>query len=352
MDMKRGEVDQAELDEEMLEILLKLAETGPSISAEEVSRARESLRPLWMQTVRRRRTRRAAAVLVGLAAATLLVVALTTMVRSSPSGRSESIVGLVAAVNGQVWMESPSSVRTPLRPGATIPNHARLGTDANARAALRLSSGHDLRLDRSTTVEIPEAGVIRLAGGAVYLDSGHVSSSGVRVVTPVGDAVDIGTSFAVRYEKENLQVLVRSGSVLLDLHSGRMRVDRGRAVSLSPGDQPVWRNIESHAAEWEWAREVLPPFQVEGRTVSTFLKWYERETGRRIVFRDREAARLAAETTLHGTTLRSAPEKVAEGVLLSAGLDGAARNGSLEISSISSREANESMSDGPPARED
>lgn len=341
--MKHRDDDQDRADEEMLTRLLSLADEGPPIPREGIERTRGAVRQVWLETVRSRRRRRIRWSLGAVAAAVMLVALLSTMMNRPATG-SAPILAQVEALHGEAWIETATGHRVRLVASSAIPDNATVTSAAGARMALRLSTGYSVRIDRSTIVTFLEADHLRLDRGAVYVDSGLIHSVGIRVTTPLGDASDIGTSFLVRYENERLRVLVRSGVVLVDLPDENLRLDRGRGVVISPGSDPEWLTVTPYASDWEWARAVAPPFEVEGRTVDAFLRWYERETGRAVRYSDQESERLARQTTIYGGVVEVAPELAAESILLSAGLEGAARNGELVIRPINSA-PNDSIDD-------
>lgn len=325
--------DDDRMDEEMLTRLLRLADEGPPIPREEIERTRLAVRQVWLETVRRRRRRRIRWSMGAVAAAVIIVVLVSTMM-DRPTIGSSPIVAQVEALSGEAWIETASGERVRLVETSEIPGEATVISAAGARMALRLSTGHSVRIDRSTVVTLLEADHLRLDHGAVYVDSGPIHSVGIRVTTPTGDASDIGTRFLVRYENEHLRVLVRSGIVLVNLPDEDLRLDPGRGVVISPDSDPEWITVTPWASDWEWARAVTPPFEVEGRTVDAFLRWYERETGRAVRYSDEKSERLAKQTTIYGGVVEGAPELAAESILLSAGLEGAAQNGELVIRPI------------------
>lgn len=333
--MTHRDDDDERMDEEMLTRLISLAEEGPPVPPDGLERTRGATRQVWLETVRRRRRRRIGWS-VGAVAAALMLVALLSTMNSRPATGLAPIVAHVEAVSGEAWVATAAGHRVRLVESAAIPEDATVISTAGVRMALRLSNGHSVRIDHSTTMTFLEADHLRLDQGAVYVDSGPVHSAGIRVTTPLGGASDIGTSFLVRYENDQLRVLVRSGVVLVDLPDEDLRLDRGRGVVISPGSDPEWLAVTPYASEWDWARAVAPPFEVEGRTVDAFLRWYERETGRAVRYSDEESERLARQTKIYGGAVDVTPEVAAESILLSAGLEGATQNGELMIRPITS----------------
>lgn len=332
--MKHRNDDDDQMDEEMLSRLLNLADEGPPIPREEIERTREAARQVWLETVRSRRRRRTRWSLGAVAAAVVLVALLSTMMNRPVTG-PVPILAHVEAISGEAWIENATGQRVRLGESSAILEEATVISAVGARMALRLSTGHSVRIDRSTIVTFLEADHLRLDHGAIYVDSGLIHSVGIRITTPLGNASDIGTSFLVRYENEHLRVLVRSGVVLVNLPDEDLRVDRGRGVVISPGSAPEWLTVTPWASDWEWARTVAPPFEVEGQKVDAFLRWYERETGRVVRYSDEESERLARRTTIYGGVVEVAPELAADSILLSAGLEGAVQNGELVIRAVS-----------------
>lgn len=325
--------ESEEMDDEMLTKLISLADQGPPIPRDEMENARALLRSAWITTVRHRRRRRTLRVVSALAAV-LVVAVVLSMFLNTPQSTSPTIVAQVAAIDGIVWIETPSGNRVRLTAGAELQDGGTLVTDHSSRAAILLRSGHRARIDRDSTLTLLADQRIDLSEGAIYVDSGVIHSSGIRIVTPLGEATDIGTRFEVRYRTNRLGVLVRSGTVRVNLTNQELQVGDGRGLVVPASGDPEWIPVARWGAEWDWTRAITPPFEIEGRTVNAFLKWYERETGREVRFSDAHTERLAKQTTLHGPTVEVAPELAAEGVLASAGLEGELKNGEITIRSI------------------
>ena len=149
---------------DIIERLVQLAGPEPSLDAARRERLEAAVRPVWQKTVRRRRARRATS-WVALAAAVLLaaVLAGTLFLRFDPLGWQP--VASVASLSGPLDVDGEVvSSGAPVRPGQ------RLGT-GEARVALELLDGVDVRLDRRSQLQMLADRELVLEQGAVYIDT-------------------------------------------------------------------------------------------------------------------------------------------------------------------------------------
>lgn len=332
--MKHRNDDDDRLDDEMLTRLLNLADQGPEISPDNIERARTALRPVWLETVRARKVRKIRWLAGAAAAIVLLVSAVGLMIDRMTSQTSPITLAHVEALGGEAWVETVDGNRVRLAVDARIPSDATILAAPGSRVAVRMSAGQSVRIDESTAVRFAATDHLQLDRGAVYVDSGLIHAATIRISTPLGRASDIGTSFLVRYERDEMRVLVRSGIVMVGLPGQDLQVDPGRGVVIREEAAPRWLAVEPYAEEWNWARAITPPFTVEGRTVEAFLKWYERETGREVEYASSRAEHLARQTTIYGKVVEVAPELAAESILLSAGLEGTVDRGALVVRAV------------------
>ena len=247
-------------------------------------------------------TRRALAI-VGSAIAAAVLVALGLRLsdagdRSRPAGPTVATVATVEVVTGELELRGEDGWRT-VGSGAAIPAGAELRTGSRGRAALRTSSGASLRADRSTRWSLGAADRIVLATGSLYVDTG--AAGGLVIATPIGEARDVGTRFAVGLEGGEMRVGVRDGAVMVERGADRFRAEAGVELRVPSRGPPQRLEIATWGEPWSWVAEVAPPFELEGSTLAEFLAWLEAETGWRVEYDQRSVGEPAERIVLHGS---------------------------------------------------
>jgi ferric-dicitrate binding protein FerR (iron transport regulator) len=240
--------------------------------------------------------------------------------------------------------ERGSPLGVALREGEPVAAGMTLQTGPAARVALRLSGGGSLRMDVDTRLRLISATDVSLESGMVYLDSGRsgAHAGAVSVHTPMGLVRETGTQFEVRVEKAILRVRVREGSVHLDGSAGSHEAGRGEELQVE-GPRFSRRPAPLQGATWDWVQGIAPEFDLEGRSLSGFLDWVSRETGRNIRYADDRTARAAAAHRLHGSVEGLTPEQALEAVLPASGLPYGVIDGQLVVGVAGDRPK-------PPAR--
>ena len=308
--------------------LVRLAGPRTESSAEGAERVRAEVERVWRARIRRRRRIRYGLAAGGSLAAAAAIVLLLGVVRPEPMpspapGPSSVSVGLVERIVGSPRVEGSSS--RPLHTGMEIVGGETLVTDSRGRLALRLDSGHSIRIDRDSRLRFEGADRLVLESGAVYVDSA-ASRSSVEVVTDRGLVEEIGTQFEVRVLAEALRVRVREGEIRLHREGEEDRAGAGSELSVA-GDGTVRRGeVAPHDPDWLWTQEIAPVFALEGRSLGEFLTWISRETGRDVRF---DGSGLRADSwnvELHGDLEAMSPEQALAAVLPTCGLRFRARD--------------------------
>lgn len=169
-------------------------------------------------------------------------------------------------------------------------------------ASLTFHQGMNVRMQADSIVTLMAANEIHLQNGAIYLDSYESSSeTPFLVTTEFGRATDIGTQFMVSKRDENWTVQVREGLVSVLDDAMDVTVSAGRKLMVNDENASETSLLPSDDASWAWAEQARPHFSIEGRTLSTYLEWVARETGRQLTYGNPEAEKLAHETRLHGS---------------------------------------------------
>ncbi len=335
-DSDRNQVSQgSEPAADSIARLLRLAGPRPAVAAEREDRVRAAVHIEWQQQSRARKAkarRRFGFWVSGTIAAAAAVIFAITQVTLPGVARNPAIeVARVDSVFGVVRGPNTSD----LLPGATLFSGTVVATAADSRAALRLGSGHSVRLDHNTHLRLETADQLVLEKGAVYVESSLTGSvrKPVRVGTQWGDISEIGTQFEVRIiPGSTLRVRVREGSVELEHPGGSQSASAGTELNLAFDGSLTRRQIALWGPEWRWVLEIAPSFNIEGASLSAFLGWVVRETGWQLRFADDQGLSGSPDTVvLHGSLPGLPPDQAPTAVLPTCGLDFEIRDGVLII---------------------
>jgi ferric-dicitrate binding protein FerR (iron transport regulator) len=295
-----------------IEALLKATGRRPAIPADRTERVRAAVHDAWRREVGRRASQRRIGWGLSLAAAAVIVVGVGLGIRAlrpSIAPRSSGIrVERVANAGLQV--------------GATVSWGDEVRTGADARVALRIPSGHSLRLDTDTTLRVRSDREFSLERGALYVDLRSEPTRlapSVRIDTPVGSIEDQGTQFAVRFAGDSLSLQVREGAVTLSSPSGRAVAKAGQALTLDASGRIVRSEDAGRGAGWAWAEAIAPMMEIEGRSLLDFLEWAVRERGVRLQFSDAGLAGRAPAIVLKGSIAGMTVEQATASVLATCG---------------------------------
>jgi ferric-dicitrate binding protein FerR (iron transport regulator) len=187
--------------------------------------------------------------------------------------------------------------------GSTLVTGDTLAT-RTGQVALRLASGGSLRIGPRSEIVLTSANAAELVSGALYFDSeSRRQGAEFSVTTPFGTVRDVGTQFVVRLDGEQpgLDVGVRNGRVTLTTENSSDTAAAGERLVTTPDASAIRRHVmPKFGGAWDWAEQLAPPFDIDGRTVGEFLSWFARQTGRDVVFGSAAAEGLAKER-LHGS---------------------------------------------------
>ncbi|MDQ1302367.1 MAG: transrane sensor [Pseudomonadota bacterium] len=244
---------------------------------------------------------------------------------ATPLATLSRVSGAVEAGSDGDWQ--PAVVRQALGAGQAIV------TGPQGRAALRLRDGVSLRLDTDTRVALLTPERIVVTRGAVYLDAGRGSGSAdpLLIESRFGTTRHLGTQYEVRVAPDAMLVSVREGRVEVSGTGPVTQADAGEQVLLKADGSIQRQSVERTAALWDWTQEVTPPFAIEQRTLSEFLVWVSRETGREIEFGSPRLQSSAAEIVLRGSIAGLRPDAALAAVMATTPLDYTADRGLISV---------------------
>jgi hypothetical protein len=309
-----------------------LARTGPRSqpSAAAASAVRDAVEAEWRRQVDARAARRR---YTGWAVAAGVTVAAVGAWLASPLYLpGPAAVATVARVVGDVSVESSGGQWVPLSAGSVVESGTVLSTGSGGRAALDLESGVQVRLDVGTELAFNGLDEATLARGTVYVDSGPGPEGDARFVleTPAGDVRHLGTQYSAAVDDGALRVAVREGRVEVTGQRASVVANAGEQLMIEEGR--VTRSaLARNAPEWDWVAKVVPPFEIEGRTVHEFLAWASRETGHEVAYASPEVEQLANRVTLSGNVEGLPPQQAVDAVLATTSLSASIADGRIEV---------------------
>ena len=288
----------------------------------DVAAMREAVESEWLAKVARQRRRgwRRRAIFAVAASALAALVGWWGFRGVAP----KNAVATVASQSGEVRLEGETA--SGLVAGALV------STGPNGRAALRLSNGSSLRVDRDSRLRLLSGASMELEAGAVYLDSGaEVDGPGVLVETSAGSVTEIGTQYEVRLEEDELLVRVREGAVRVDSDGNAYDAHAGEGLRVSAGELLERLAIPRNASVWGWAVELAPALDIEGRSLAELFSWAAREGGWHLEYTtdglEAESRAVTLSGSIAGLTIEEALELTTEG----SGIHGEVRGDTLVI---------------------
>ncbi|MFO1457059.1 MAG: FecR family protein [Steroidobacteraceae bacterium] len=315
-------------DEQLIARAVRGAMRLPPASPEARARVLAAVEAEWRTTLagpepvapRRRRVplALAASLLVG-----LLAVGAAWQARVS----AEPALAVAEVVQGRVELERarPFGLRgAALVAAAGVPRGRTIETGADGATLLRLGDGLTLRLAARSRLRFESADRAVLETGLAYVDADpRLGRQPLSLSTPFGTVSHLGTQYAVGITPAGLEVAVREGRVQLvgGGAAAPLQADAGQLLSVGPRGAAVRTTLRPDDARWSWLAALPTPFTLEGATLSGFLDWYARESGRAVRFRDADEATRAATVRLSGSVAGMAPDEALRVVAASAGLE-------------------------------
>ena len=329
MDEHNGREPSAKGEQNAAVRLLRIAGRRPEIPRDREQRIYASVRAHWLNGLAAQRRQSWWWVAAPLAAAALVIMAVAIpLLRPTAEVTQVAVVEVVAGEAEAV----DHSLRVPLSVGAKVNAGALIETGRQGLATLRLAGGASLRIDAASRVVLAEPATLRLDRGTVYIDSGRERvASSVTVACAFAEVRDIGTQFEVRALGDGLRVRVREGTVVLRGSRQDEEIAAGTEATLGAGGALSVRPFSPSDPEWSWVLAAAPPFELEGRTASDFLRWAARETGLELRWATPKVAAVAEKTILHGDIRGLRPDEAPAAVLPTCGLDAKVEGGGLLV---------------------
>lgn len=315
-----------------IEQLLRLAGTSNSVSEDRKRSAFAAAESEWTALVNKRKVRkRATTWLAAAAVVTLTIVGGGFWFGNRAVPGLNSTIAHVEAWSGTVaiggiFIDDDLTAGRPVAAGTEI-------TTGDGRLALRLASGHTVRLDVESHLVVLSPTRLALERGALYFDSDSdgAASDPVEILTPFGSAYDVGTRYSVRIEPSALRVRVRDGHVRIERPDRTYDAPEGTETTIGAMGEVERSFVSSYGPAWDWTLEIVPGFEIEGKPLRDLLEWSAHEAGWRLAYTDPGVPALAAEIRMSGSIDELTIEEALATVLSASGLDYRIDDGTLIV---------------------
>lgn len=263
----------------------------------------------WRDIVQQRRGQQrvvALRIAAGVALAVLVTIFAYRLMAPEPAQ-----VASIAYVDGRLLAYAGHAAPQARASGQFIRVGDTVRTDAQSRAAFSFAHGLSLRLDHDTRFTVDAIDRISLASGAVYIDAvpgGHGQGGALTVITFAGSVQHVGTQYEVRTQPDAMLVSVREGRVLLTTATTSNTGEAGQVLRLNTAGELTRGLISAADPYWRWTLQAAPALDIENRSLSDFLQWMARETGRRVAYSTARAEAAAAHLKLHGSIAGQDPD--------------------------------------------
>jgi hypothetical protein len=260
---------------------------------------------------RARNRRRALAAAVGAAA-----IGLSWFAMRHDVGAEPELVGTFVDSRGPVRV-LPVHESALIVDGDTLPAGTAVETGASGAALLTVGT-IAVRMARDTLVELERPGRIRLVHGHLYVDSGPAGDrrAALTVVTAFGSVEHVGTQYQVQVDPgRSMFVGVREGRVRVAIAKSAHTIGRGQGMRVAVTGTVTQMVVEPYDATWSWVSDFVPDFPIEGRSLSAFLDWFARETGRTVVYMTPATRADTDATTLNGSISGLTPAQALDAVV-------------------------------------
>ena len=303
-----------------LQALLELTGGRPGVPADREQRVRDHIRGEWQAqvAVRRRRRRQLVGGMLA-AAATIAAVALLAIRGTVPPE--------LARVD-RVHADTTATAAVTLAAGTALRQGRTLETPRGVRLALSLRSGHAIRLDQQSRLELAGPSTLILDRGTIYVASAEggyddVEPRPIVIETPHGSVHEVGTRYEVRVDDGDAELSVRVRQGVVELRRSRVetvRVAASERADLRDGEV-VRDAIRDHDPAWGWVWRVAEPISLDGRTLSDFLQWSAAELSLRTVYADPALAAEARAIELSGSIEGMSLDEAIRSVLTTCNLE-------------------------------
>lgn len=293
--------------EKSIERILSSAEPRPVPSPDETETVRQHVLAEWQSVAGRRKKHRRLVSLAIAASVLMAVVAVFSTLRVN--GIADVQVATIEKSFGSVYVLGENAEMLESSKLITIARGQILITDDESGVGLAWDGGGSLRIDAKTRLEFVDRDLVHLHSGRIYFDSAPEqlvarqsggANAALAIRTDHGTVKHIGTRYMVRSDFSGLTVSVREGEVILGTGNASNAALGGQQLQVPGGRNASIVNIKTYGDNWQWAEQLSPDLNVDGRSMFEFLQWVSHETGLGIDFESSAVESAAKTATLKG----------------------------------------------------
>ncbi len=318
--------DEAEIEHLLAEVGAR-AEPPPEL----MQIVRAAVHAEWQATVAQRSHRKR--MMSWSIAASVVTVALGALLffryPAAPLGESVTMASIVkiqaantedarAAGNVQISANDGTTWRDAVA-GEVLVAGMVVRTDSTTRVALDFGKGLSVRMDSGSHFTLLAANQVRLERGRIYIDASRSisepSSAPLNVQTSFGVLAHLGTQYQVQLARDRMVVSVREGRVAVTGKHGNAQIGVDERVTYGEQGEIAREAISPRDSNWHWATQVAPSFDIDNRSLASFLDWIARETGRAVTYATPEVRMQAERLILRGSVGNLSPDQALRAVL-------------------------------------
>jgi ferric-dicitrate binding protein FerR (iron transport regulator) len=282
--------------------LLKQLKVQPSAAAREraFAKLQEEFQaqhaPHLQRSARRHAWRWAAAAGVVLA---LVAGTMWQGMQGSPAlvARVEALDGVIESRDGSLFSRSSRLVS-----GGSVAAGTDLSVREGAGVLLRISPDLSVRLAENTQARFDAADELVLSSGQAFIDATPGAQAPLRVITPSGEVMHLGTQYQVRAGDHEVEVAVREGRTQLKTATLTAVTEAGHwLLHRDASPAPLTGDLAADDVRFEWIGQLPTGFKLEGSSLAAFLAWFHRETGLTPIYSDGIDAGQFAQVQLKGS---------------------------------------------------
>ena len=213
----------------------------------------------------------------------------------------------ISANDGKTWRDTVA--------GEMLTSGNVVRTDSTTRVAVDFGGGRSVRMNAGTRVELLAANEVRLDHGSIYVDAAASHHTPLTIQTVFGIVEHLGTQYQVQVTPDRMTISVREGRVAVAVRSNTSQIAANERGVYAEHGEIAREPIGSHDPIWLWAMQAAPTFNIDNQTLTSFLDWVARETGRRVIYASPEARAKAEQLILRGSVDGMNPAQALAAVL-------------------------------------
>ncbi|MFK7958655.1 MAG: FecR domain-containing protein [Lysobacterales bacterium] len=280
--------------------LLSLVGQSEPISPATTDRVRQQVATHWRQSIRRRQ--RSTWLSLAVAASMLLTAGVSLWIGRDTQGAPDTLTIASAARIVGVAQQIRDGDTQQLQEGLELMVGDGL-TTTQGQVALRWRSGHEVRLNQNTQIQLDGPQSLTLQAGEIYVQGPGLDGP-ITVHTTVGPIRDIGTQFMVHTREASVDIAVREGEVSVTRPNGKLAtIGAGFGLNLIVADDSqdlAPKPLSAGETQWQWAFDVAPGYDTHDKTADDFLRWLVREKHWELRYADSDVRRTAKRQRLRG----------------------------------------------------